>query len=401
MKAVLLAATALALAACSTNAVISTPIADSGGRVGVSAINGIPYSLPIGRIRLDIYAGVNSHNTIVGLKAAAKDSKVPVVLAPDPKARYMLTYQPSPSADDELCAGLDSNGLLSDVRFASADRMDDVFVSLAEAAAVGVAGVGGPAATAFPAAEAERLTGLTWEAQPLTTVEFNPLDANEVQAAQDAIGDALEKRNVGPAIRSVLERNKPTFLDFTLDGEKPEHYSKCVAPDTSVNGVFVRSVKSMLLEVKPAGDLGGDVLMAAVTLPDRCSNSAVEITRARGVLKSTQINFNSDTGALDKYDVSKPSEILRFAGLPLRVTGAVVEAPARFFTAIAQATHSKADMVEARAKLVQANAALLKAEKGQDVSVGNSQTQANSTSIGSGSSAKNGFDVLQCLDKPQ
>lgn len=359
----LASAATIALAGCATSAVRSIPIPP-----GKVAPSGISYSLPLARIEVIPSIGVDDQLVAQGLKA--KTGRV--FAGPDPAAHFVLQYQPSGTSDDEICIGRTEDGVLTEVRFVGAEHTDDLIVTLAATASALTAGVPGKSTKEFrtTAEEAARpvdWANLNWVALP--AVAFNPFDAREVNAAQGQIDDEVREAlsakgaKAAPALRDAL-RHSP-LISFTLDDQQLGVQSgpPCASMPNlkAAYGIYYRDTRSMIFVAAP---VIGPRATSIAPLADVCSAGFLDVSRAAGVRKSTEIKF-AGNGTPQEYKVNKPSEFLAFAGLPLRVIGAVIETPAQFFAAIARANQSEAKAIQARANLILAQAQLEKFRQGQ------------------------------------
>ena len=377
---------------CASTAVQSTRAAP-----GAVAAAGVPYFLPMGRVRIDIRLGyVQVDDDTIGfggLDAFILDPQV----AADPEARYTLTYRPGVMSDDQLCFAIGPNGALSSVQFAAADRTGDVIQRLAETAAV-VAGLpGGDLGDPFKLNVAGKLK-VVYEDQPFVTLAFNPDSAEEIDGARVALRNALLARlaevRADPALakarlpedfkfknfrfveeeRREITDNTLNLLRFEAAGAAP---TTAVAP-AKVGGVVFRMSTPRRISVKPAGGVERE---AVVMLPDPSTTAWLPVDRARFVRKTTSLTLKD--GALVAYEVNKPSEAYAVASLPLEVAGAVIETPARFFTSIGNSFRSQTGLLKARAELVKAEAELEKVKQGEAVQIAAGTDPKAAAKIGS------------------
>jgi hypothetical protein len=98
-------------------------------------------------------------------------------------------------------------------------------------------------------------------------------------------------------------------------------------------------------------------------MPDAASTRTLDIERTFAVAKSYRVALTN--GVLTKFEVEKPSEGYAAATLPLDIAGAVIETPARFFTAIGKSMRSQTSALAAQAELLKAEIELEKVRRGE------------------------------------
>ena len=102
-------------------------------------------------------------------------------------------------------------------------------------------------------------------------------------------------------------------------------------------------------------------------MPDVQTADWFSFSRAAFVRKDITLKLQG--GAVKSVDLKKPSEALAVVSMPLNVAGAVIETPARFFTAIGKSFKSESAALNAQAELLKARAEFEKARAGKDATV--------------------------------
>lgn len=376
---------------CTTTAVQST-FAKNG-----AAGAGVPYFLPVGRVRIDLRLGyVRLDDDTIGfggLDAFILDPQSDA----DPGARYVLRYRPSALSDDQVCFAVGPNGSLSAVQFAAADRTADVVQRLAETAAV-VAGLpGGDLGDPLRLNVTGRVK-VVYEDKPFVTLSFNPDSSEEIDGARVTLRNALIARLQEVAgepdlakahlpekfaFKSVrfaeseqreITDNTQSLFRFEAPGGPS---ARAPLPD-KVGGVVFRMSAPRRVTFKPAGGVERE---AVVILPDPSTTAWLPVDRARFVRKTTNLTLRD--GALVAYEVNKPSEAYAVASLPLEVAGAVIETPARFFASIGNSFRSQSGLLRARADVVKAEAELEKVKQGEAIQIADAKDAKASAKIGS------------------
>ena len=342
---------------------------------------GIRYYLPTAYLQIPVRAGFIHRRDEIEL--ALLDARVThAEIQPDVSREYGLQYKPSAFADDHLCVSISAKGLLSSVQIVTADRSGDVLVRIAETAAVIASG------GAIPPPEGagflEEGEELIWDDEPFITIAFDPRNEKQRAFVQTAIKSALATKisafknraarraaagssttgmrykvaeDISEAINSSIEIISVSLSESSLQTTAP-------SAQTSGDGIFVRTSTPRLVSVSP---ILGPTRVSDMLIPDENSTSLVSLERAFAVRKSYDLVLAD--GVLTKFEVNKPSEALAVASLPLEVAGAVIEAPARFFTAISRSFQSKSAILKARADLIAAETEFEKVRSGENGSV--------------------------------
>lgn len=406
---------ALAMGACASSAIKSQSVASLKDGYG----GGLRYALPMGRLKVQVIAGYFYYPAVPNKDpkkalpaelelALMAPSIVGVEKGPDPSAQYLLSLSPSAMSDDHFCIGLTETGLLKSVNIVTADRSADIVVKLAETVAVAVGGVPGVDAGLenFDVAGSQRQDGIeVWDKAPFVEVLIDPDNENEIKAAQSVIRNAFRaraesaKRNPSGVLKASDREIDAKAVKFRFASDRfggdslisinGGHATTPVAPVGPASGIFYRVPVQRLFTVSPVAGLGGKSQSTLAILPDRSSAASIEVTRGPLIRKGTRLVLTD--GMLTLVDINKPSEGLAAASLPLNVAGAIIETPARFFTAIAAATKSETALLNAKAELLQAEAEILKVRQGEDGEVPAGAAFSNSTAIASNPTAPAAF----------
>jgi len=399
----------LALAGCTTS--VSTDVVNAGD-------GGILYYLPKARMKIAAFAG---YSAVIG---GPKDDRAAFlmmnqlrfdVLAPtlsaDTSKGYYLSMQPSAMSDDHFCIAMTPDGMLSQVGVVTADRSGAIVQRLAETIATFATGAPISAADQESIQKAQRFSTenlvvlpSVFDAQPFAVLEFDPDEPAEISSARTLVEVGLSKRiaqaeaaplfsamglqqkiEAKSAAVSATEELKGTkgapLFSFAGEGERGQPRIK-----SGVDGVVYRSVAERKFTVSSFDAKPKTLFMM---MPDPSTDSFIDFSRAPLIRKAITMKLNN--GMLASVEVDKPSEGLAAASLPLNVAGAIIETPARFFTAIAAATKSETALLNAKAELLQAEAELLKVRQGEDGKVPAGAAFSNSTAIASNPTAPAAF----------
>ncbi len=375
-------------------------------------LEGVPYHLPRGRIKVELRAGLDSRNVPIMYEIQLLGTEYD----PDPKATFVLNYHPSLLSDDDLCVTRKSNGLLTSVQFAAADRTDDIALRIAETV-VAFPLLGGAAIAPSGKTILSPTQRKIAKFETVYTATFDPLDEDERQSVESALSqftashyeailDSNAKRSGGVA--SVLDQfgdinklntnlAKGKVIEFRIpsdfsDGEYPlddQNFS-----DERTDGIYFTTSVSVPLDIYENGKVSRRVI---IEIPNYRYVGKIDISRALAVKKVTKIGL--EDGLLTSISINKPSEGLEIASLPLEIMGAIVEVPARFFTAIAKATQSQAAATQAQASLILAQAELEKARAATIDSIKNkTDPDATGTALGGQIDEKSSFDSgIDCV----
>lgn len=364
---------ALAISGCQSAAVVT--------RAGPAAATqaGIPYFLPKGRLKVDVKAGYLKKGKSVEL-AFLDPTIAGAETAADSSREYTLEYRPSAFADDRLCVARGANGLLTSISLIATDRTSDVAVRLVELASlVATAGGSSPLLPVGKLSEGEQAATIVWDKDPFISVAFDPDDPTEVEDMQAAIRsglrshlqqlDAVNRANgvataVSDKLKPLLENDAP-LVDVAGGRAVPVAGEPARASDGSIRGVYFRSTVNRQFTLAPK--VGGVTRSAAVQWPDAASTRTLDIERTFAVAKTYKVALQN--GVLTKFEVEKPSEALAAATLPLDMAGAVIEVPARFFTAIGRSLKSETSALAAQAELLKAEIELEKVRRAEAGSV--------------------------------
>ena len=327
-------------------------------KFGGASMQGVPYSLPMIKLRAAVVRDANGIAILVGHPAYFAD----------PAAPYLLSYRPSASSVDTLKVKVDNQGLLSAVNGEADDQTAAILEALGKLAG-GVAG-------AIPEAA---LNGN----QVLFDQVFDPSDPAATKAVQDGINLALKQRvrialqaDCGRAIRQALAVDLPTAPKARLKkiseltSRTRELTPVCVAesgyvpPDVVINldyqpftfggrqrapctvGVCTRRLHPAVLTFSSGGIAFASESFA---MPNRSDPVPMDLTRTAFAKSTYGMTFNN--GVVATSDRTKGSELLAIANAPLAIIKGV-------FTTLAE-------VVQLRVNLTNNEKTLLESEKGR------------------------------------
>lgn len=359
----------LALSGCASS-VSTRPAAASG--------KDIRYYLPKARMKIAYTAGYSAsvsgapanRNAAVVMDRLRLDVLTPTLTA-DTSQAYFLSMNPSTLSDDHFCIALSPEGMLTHVGVVASDRSGAILQRIAETVATFVGGVPFPPGFRLEGAEPV----VVFDSEPFVVVEFDPDSADEIAITQLQIRAALmeraEQAQLAPVgllaqatpkievkeaqvkIADKLRQPETALLSFQAD-------EKGRSPLTGgADGVVYRSVSERSFVI---GALGATTPVR-VMMPDPATDTFVDFSRAPLVRKSTTMTLHK--GMLASIEVDKPSEGLAVVSLPLNIAGAVIETPARFFTAIGSSFRAETGALVAEAELLKAEIELEKLRRGE------------------------------------
>lgn len=375
---------------------------------------GIPYYLPSAALVIDVKAGFlketppdadTTSYTLSFLDAQVRKAE-PIA---DVSKPYYLHYDANAFADDHVCIVRTTAGLLQAVKIVSSDRTSDILVRAAETVALVATGTGAPFGPGFmPEAADDR--EVVWEEKPFVTLLVDPSSKGSVDFAQSTLRSAINAHvkllkasapdNKKYAAAALVADEKAPLLRFEVEGKEASNGKNGDDPHPPGLGIYTRTAVQQNVRVEPVS-LGGPVRTALVHMPDKTQTSLIELTRSFGVSKSYDVRLNG--GIVTSFDVNKPSEALAVASLPLEIAGAIIETPARFFTAIGRSFSSETAAISAKAELIKAEAELERLKReGEGTPTGGNAASENGVSLGSARSSPKKFGSnLSCLGSKQ
>ncbi len=387
------------LAGCASGSLKSELLSDSNRDA-----SGLRYSLPRGRVEVHVRLGYlyyppdknkkNSEKVEIALLAP---EIVGTVAVADPEATYLLELSASSLADDHFCISVGQNGLLQSVGVVNSDRTGDIVQKFAESLA---------AVWTFPGsmnmghAYDPRAEVWLWEETPFIKVRFDPDDRLETASMQKSVVEGLFRRvnainqDVPAALKAAGLKHDSSLKAAPMsaalrDASQAQNLISLVggndvqsaAPSKPVPGVYYRASIERIFAVGPPEGVKGLKQESIQIMPDRKSTGWIAVTRAPMVRKQTTLALTN--GTLTAVEINKPSEALAIASLPLNVAGAIIETPARFFTAIGKSFQSETAMIAAKADLLKAEAELEKLRQGNDAKIPAGKDFSGSTPLAS------------------
>lgn len=311
------------LASCADRSVVSTPISGHSleeRAAGRSSVQGVPYSLPIGMVKLKVELDAKNVFKVTGPS---------VINFPQRDRTFFLTYKPSPFASDEVLFGVDDKGLLQTVNSTTEDRSPEIVSKITEIATdLALSGVSPSLteATAAPGTGSTKPFQREFFLDPLKLVNKAPLRKN---------GVTLAVTDLAPG--SGAASHTPVW--------------PAPAPDAREGSVHFRLLRPLLVtltyeRVNYSATFG-------IVVPDPDQEVTLDIRRAPCIKNLTELTFAA--GSLQTVKFEKPSEVLGCLAIPSTAIKAVLGLP----TAI---DGRKSDLLGSQKEVLAAQTALLNAE---------------------------------------
>lgn len=231
-------------------------------------------------------------------------SQISAKAVADTGRAYSLVYDGSITSNDRVCMSTSQSGLLDYVEGAADDKTGDIIVSVAKLAGRVVGQVNAFATTvAINDAVAADIDNFS--------IDIDPTSERDRDALVEAIKVRWKKRYPS------LDTNLHFIVEGADDLADPHgsHYDSC--PN---NSVCYRA--AVPVRVTFGGKKVGLVYSQFHTIANRRITAHIDVTRALMVEKITRLSFND--GSLSSVRISKPSEGLAVAKLPLTVVDAVL-----------------------------------------------------------------------------
>lgn len=307
----------------STPALTSTQMT---GDVRSPVRNGVTYYLPKRVLQLGVWESVEVEITTIDRNKEEMKESPPRLFAtvmdvktvPDRNYLMRMTYNPSPTYHDAIRVTMSPEGLLSEVETTFRDEGPAIVAKLAELATA-LAKV--PSGLSLPRKKAA-VGNRRYETRTrlLSTLMVDPTDPASYQSQLANYGITLEATpSLGGADACC-----------TLVPERP------CEPVCTKSGVCYRPVIPFDVGIRSGGILisgiGVEVehgIQDVYMLPNRSPVVCLPIERVAFVESSFHLTF--DRGLLTSMSTNKPSEVLGFLEIPIRVAKAIVSIPAELF----------------------------------------------------------------------
>lgn len=335
----LLAAVLIAWSSGACTVLTSETAADL--RADGRAPRGVNYMLPKGLVDISLWV---SREGLFELTVG------PPKYVPDPRHRYFLRYRPHPSYDDEITVKMSDSGLpfLKSVSSITTDKTGEVLVSLAKAAG----------------ALSPRFQGGRLSPRLLGQFTVDPTDPRDMAQASEVL-DGEMRRYIRKALRgecaardaedrqacvgfALLEARakREPLVQLSANFTQQARFQK---PADCTIGVCYRPKEPVLLNFT----VGGVNETRIVEVPNAAEPIALDIKRAFLVKRVHELTFDDD-GFLIGVTISKESELLAAAKLPVQIASAVAEG-LQLRIDITQKTiendKAEAELIRSRAKL--------------------------------------------------
>ncbi|MBX9458840.1 MAG: hypothetical protein KL863_23940 [Rhizobium sp.] len=269
------------------------------------------------------------------------------VAMPDPRQLKQVGFALSPFSDDEIKVTYTASGLLDAVSATATDRTGDILTRVAETAALLRAGT--------------TVAGNTVKSSH--TIQFDPYDDLQTRHANARLRDLTQS----PSTCIEIERHPgdwtqdcPRGLSIATpssDQAEPDPPNFEVSDSARKPGIYFRRPMPRMVHVV----LRGKTLeMRQMMFANNTPIYRVDIKRTAFVARKTELDF--DNGDLLSVSVTKPSEALAVATLPVAIVDAyfgqvvdmilrrknVQDARAEYYLALATAINNGVKLDESR-----------------------------------------------------
>lgn len=304
-------------------------------------------------------------------------------IMPDSSARFVANLSHSVLRDDAQKFTVTSDGLLNSADITATDRSGDIIVELAGAIA-GLGKAGGPASVL-------RANNVSSAAPPdcATAIkefafQFDPMNGHSLDGDATGINDRLANAgwpfklsvlagNISNASASSVSSSWNTPVRATRRDGAP--YPK------SVDGLLYRTALPVTIVVeqcnKPCAAEGAipiPVQASLVSLPQAGPISYIPMRSSAFVQTVDNVVFAN--GMLTSWEANRPSEVLEFVRLPIKIARSIVSIPTELIQLRVNYTNEAttlqqgyAQQLEAQRALVEIQACIREVEKGLKGSV--------------------------------
>jgi hypothetical protein len=222
------------------------------------------------------------------------------VTVPDPDHHYVLDYLPNAFASDTVKVQTSDAGLLMLIDAKTSDESGRIILELGNAVIDASAGVPPPPTTA----EKDGPAPVPFEAT------FDPAS----EAARSRFNEELRNNHFNLRIDVTCVPN--SCYDPRQNSRQRSPHNTC--------GVLYRAPRLYKMHVRPinSDDLVGDI---PLLLPQGSPILVLNITRGAFIEKQTVLSFTD--GLLNKIEISKPSEVAAFIGIPIELVHTLLSLP--------------------------------------------------------------------------
>ena len=328
----LCAASLVALSSCST--VVGSLPMDGGVAVGENG-PGVVYMLPKALVPVALVGNRDTLTFQIGQP----------VFVGDPAHRYFLQYEADVSSSDAVTVDVDpSTGLLESIETKAESQIDEIIVELARAAGI-----------VLQAAPEKKSPDIT-----IMQALVDPADASSVENAEEVIRNSIREylHEARGVVGDDLDNRVNGFVLEIQETSFPLESSNLAPPDCSV-GVCTR----VPVEYSFSFGFGGDPQFSTIAyLPGTRSIHVIDFRRRPFIDYVQNVTFRK--GMVSAVSLTKPSELLELAQLPLEVAKALLSVPGELLTLRRDAATRQAELTQAQADILEAEAALITAEAG-------------------------------------
>jgi hypothetical protein len=323
---------------------------------------GMYYALPRGFVTLTVKSEDDAKKLAAGqlynLEVTAPQFE------PDPAHYYRINAAWDIGSDDHIVIETTDQGILKSIATTSKDQRVEIVKKLIELAGsvakIGVAGVPGlpEAAPAVPAIQVSHRVDI---ANPAHIAAFNRaliaanadaqiiVDRPEINSVALGIGDDIPRNNAGCTIGICFRPLIPYTISLVSRA----------TPAAAATQSSAQPAAQVQAQMGPPQTV---YQRATTLLPNGAPLLSIGITRASYVEKTSTYTF-AESGIPTKADVTKPSEAVGFANIPVAVAAAIVSIPSDLMTfRIKQATDETSYLNSLKA-LLEAQQNYLKALK--------------------------------------
>ena len=308
--------------------------------------HGISYALPKGEVKISLKV----NNATGRFTVVVGDPKYYA----DPEHAYVLSYNPSITAEDDITIEVDPHTtLLSSIQTKATDKLHDIILNAAKGAIAFTRGGLLEGGEVSPAAQEVVLIDHTVDPANMEDVAWLQfqLDTHARSYARrmrDRIcPDATEEADAAcAAFADVAQARKGRGIQFSVD--RPRLPPVQQQADCSI-GVCYRPTMPYRINFSIGAYTHSSTV---VLLPNDSPPIAMDLARAFFVEKVTNITFQD--GFIKTVHVTKGSELLEASKLPLEIAKAMFSVPQDLFTLKTGATDAEIKAVNKQIELLKA-----------------------------------------------
>jgi hypothetical protein len=279
-------------------------------------------------------------------------AETPLVI-PDPKHMYRLTARMSQFSGATVVAETDGKHLLKSLSITAKDETGSVIGQLAElvkagAKAATLSDVQRVSEMNFNLTSADAATGGAFPETIVTsTIDLGESAAETVDAFSEAL--AVPARRYGPKVLLKLVVSRPNMNSLAGLSNTPGIQRSCSV------GVCYRPLLPYGLSLAVSGDTAATIAVApglVALLPNDAPIVSIDLHRTSLVERKGSLTFVS--GVLTKVEITKPSEALAAATLPVTILNTLISIPAELLKLRIDLTTQQKSLVDMQSALTKA-----------------------------------------------